>query len=311
GFTAAAGAAAALLLAVRRQLLSEHTHDLELRKHEHTQAAQAHTERDAAERRVTDLYTKAAEQLGHPEAAVRLAGLYALERVAQSNPYQRQTIVNVLCAYLRMPYSPPVVVESQTAPPPLTDLPLTPSKPSAAARDPHQELQVRLTAQRILTTHLKPPSDTVTDPGSASSLRGDLYFGGAILKPDPDQLFWPGIDLDLTGAVLVDWNFVRCHLLYAIFNKATFIGDADFHQATFLRDAYFWEATFTGSAYFLETTFTGSAEFQEATFTGRAGFSRATFADGASFHRAAFTRGANFRKADFTGDANFHKATFD
>ncbi|WP_031171361.1 hypothetical protein [Streptosporangium roseum] len=53
------------------------------------------------------MYTKAAEQLGHAGAAVRLAGLYALERLAQDNPGHRQTIVNVICAYLRMLYTPP------------------------------------------------------------------------------------------------------------------------------------------------------------------------------------------------------------
>lgn len=100
GFFAAAGAVAALLLVVRRQLLAETTHELAERNHQIALKAQAHTEIDAAERRVTDLYTKAVEQLGSADAAVRLGGLYALERVAQTNPTQRQTIVNVLCAYL-------------------------------------------------------------------------------------------------------------------------------------------------------------------------------------------------------------------
>jgi hypothetical protein len=66
-----------------------------------------HTITDATERRVTELYTKAADQLGSDKAPVRLAGLYALERLAQDSPGQRQTIVNVICAYLQMPYTPP------------------------------------------------------------------------------------------------------------------------------------------------------------------------------------------------------------
>ena len=138
GLFAAGGAAAALLLGVRRQQHSEH--------------AQAHTELDAAERRVTDLYTKAVEQLGHAEAAVRLGGLYALERVAQYNVRQRQPIINVLCAYLRMPYTPPVdepTAGKSSDPTTPAELPLNPTKPApAGGRDPHQELQVRLTAQR-------------------------------------------------------------------------------------------------------------------------------------------------------------------
>ncbi|WP_309117463.1 hypothetical protein [Saccharothrix sp.] len=47
------------------------------------------TEHDAAERRLTDQYVKAVEQLGSDKAAVRLGALYTLERVAQNNPDQR------------------------------------------------------------------------------------------------------------------------------------------------------------------------------------------------------------------------------
>ena len=53
-----------------------------------------------------ELYTKAVEQLGSDQAPVRFSGLYALERLAQDNPAHRQAIVNVICAYLRMPFSP-------------------------------------------------------------------------------------------------------------------------------------------------------------------------------------------------------------
>ncbi|MEV4250934.1 hypothetical protein AB0J63_47045 [Streptosporangium canum] len=74
------------------------------RRQRHQEIATAHATHDATERRVTELYTKAVEQLGHAGAAVRLGGLYALERLAQDNPGHRQTIVNVICAYLRMPY---------------------------------------------------------------------------------------------------------------------------------------------------------------------------------------------------------------
>ena len=89
---AAAGAAVGLMLAFRRQHHQEIATDL--------------TNRDATERRITELYTKAVDQLGNDKAPVRLGGLYALERLAQDNPAQRQTIVNVICAYLRMPFSP-------------------------------------------------------------------------------------------------------------------------------------------------------------------------------------------------------------
>ena len=61
---------------------------------------------DATGRPLTEEYTKAVEQLGSNKAPVRFDGLYALERLAQDNPARRQTIVDVICAYLRMPFSP-------------------------------------------------------------------------------------------------------------------------------------------------------------------------------------------------------------
>jgi uncharacterized protein YjbI with pentapeptide repeats len=51
---------------------------------------------------VTDRYTKAIDQLDDKKAlAVRLGGLYALERIAHDSPADRATIAEVLCAYAR------------------------------------------------------------------------------------------------------------------------------------------------------------------------------------------------------------------
>lgn len=47
-------------------------------------------------------YQDAASQLGHEQAPVRLAGAYAMARLADDWPEQRQECVDVLCAYLRM-----------------------------------------------------------------------------------------------------------------------------------------------------------------------------------------------------------------
>jgi hypothetical protein len=87
---AGAAGAATLLLAGRRQV--------------HLEEAAAATELDARERRITELYIKAVDQLGAGTAPVRLGGLHALERLAQDNPDHRQTAVDVICSYLRMPF---------------------------------------------------------------------------------------------------------------------------------------------------------------------------------------------------------------
>lgn len=57
-------------------------------------------EADALARR----YEAAAEQLGHDKAAVRLAGVHAMARLADDWTEQRQTCIDVLLAYLRMPF---------------------------------------------------------------------------------------------------------------------------------------------------------------------------------------------------------------
>lgn len=148
--SAAVTGAFALLLAFRRQQLAERT--------------QQATEYDAGEKRVTELYVKAAEQLGSDKAPVRLAGLYALERLAQDNPVHRQSIVEVICAYLRMPYTPP---SNQPNPNP-AELPATDKATAPADTSEHakadeerrkEERQVRLAAQRILARHLKPTNE--------------------------------------------------------------------------------------------------------------------------------------------------------
>jgi hypothetical protein len=51
-----------------------------IRRQHHQEIATDLTDRDATERRITELYTKAVEQLGNDKTPVRLGGLYALER---------------------------------------------------------------------------------------------------------------------------------------------------------------------------------------------------------------------------------------
>ena len=230
-------------------------------------------EADAQEKRITELYTKASEQLGSDKAAVRLGGLYAIARLAQDNPSMRQTIVNVLCAYLRMPY----------------DLPGEPPNLATAEdilvreyREQLQEREVRLTAQRLLADHLDPTSPTDT--------------------------FWDHIDLDLTRATLINLTLTNCFIHTANFQHATFIGPTDFGSAR-ITDAYFEAAKFTGGAYFTAAEFIGKTHFGEATFA-RADFAGATFASDANFERVTFTGDANFAGATFASDANFEDVTF-
>ncbi|MEU0567931.1 pentapeptide repeat-containing protein [Nonomuraea sp. NPDC005983] len=247
GAGAGIGAAITVMLAFRRQrhqelaalITSKHAE----RTAELAERVAEQNRQDATERRVTELYTKAVEQLGHAKAAVRLGGFYALERLAQDNPGHRQTIVNVICAYLRMPYTPP----------PAPDPAGTARRPYVAPRRRHQALrtavrgsgapqvgksdapspgqdaegerQVRFTAQRILANHLRDDRTIAQRESEPANAR-----------------FWPGMDIDLAGATLIDLNFDLCHITRANFTRAVFAGDAWFDGATFTGNAEFDDA---------------------------------------------------------------------
>lgn len=61
----------------------------------------ARTVETAREGQITDRYTKAVEQLGSSKLDVRLGGIYALQRLASDSPRDKDTIRNVLAAFVR------------------------------------------------------------------------------------------------------------------------------------------------------------------------------------------------------------------
>ncbi|MFJ9461490.1 pentapeptide repeat-containing protein, partial [Kitasatospora sp. NPDC101447] len=54
-------------------------------------------------RTLDERFATAAEKLGHNQAAVRMAGVYAMASLADDWEEQRQTCIDVLCSYLRLP----------------------------------------------------------------------------------------------------------------------------------------------------------------------------------------------------------------
>jgi hypothetical protein len=273
-----AGGGAALLLTARRQRSAEIALKQKDREQAHQERVAAAAEADATERRITELYTKAADQLGSDKAPVRLAGLYALARVARNNPDQRQTIVDVLCAYLRMPY----------------DAPGGDTEPDY--RERVQEREVRLTAQRLLTQHLE-----AGEPTFWADVALDLT--GATL-----------IDFDLTGRTVRRATFMGATFVGgAHFSSATFTGRADFWSATFLGEARFPRARFRVNAHFGRSTFMGPATFSAARFEDVADFQAASFNDSATFRGTRFACEPGTREMLALGDRPytvFDGATF-
>ena len=53
------------------------------------------------ERRITESYSKAVEQLGSDKIEVRLGGIYTLERISRESPDDYWTVMETLCAFVR------------------------------------------------------------------------------------------------------------------------------------------------------------------------------------------------------------------
>ncbi|WP_436991709.1 pentapeptide repeat-containing protein [Streptomyces sp. enrichment culture] len=270
------GALVALITSYRRQRIDELAG-------ERAERAQAHTEKiaeaniyDATERRVTELYSQAVEQLGHEKATVRLGGLYSLERLAQHNEEHRQVVVEVVCAYLRMPYCPPVGREATVGP-----------EGQNTNTDAHQEGQVRRAAQDILASHLRP-----------EPLGHRLKGRGREIANNP--LHWPHVTLNLRGAVLVDADFSEYFLVEPSFNEARFVGQARFSGATFIGPAHFTHAEFKGYAAFDGVEFAGHLFSHDSVFEGVADFR------GSAFRRQHYLARVNFKKEAWFTDAQFY-----
>ena len=53
------------------------------------------------QRRITESFSKAAEQLAHKEIEVRLGGIYTLEHIARESPGDHRTVMETLTAFVR------------------------------------------------------------------------------------------------------------------------------------------------------------------------------------------------------------------
>ncbi|MEV5010378.1 pentapeptide repeat-containing protein [Streptomyces sp. NPDC055692] len=287
GVVAGAGALVALVVAYRRQRVDE---DGALRE-----ATRLHTER----------FTTAVGQLGHDSAAVRLGGVHALAGLADDAPTRdlRQTCIDVLCAYLRLPYTAEA------------DLPAA----DAEARRTYLGLrEVRHTVIRLIRDHLSlPPEHPRSWQGHNFDFTevtfdgGDFYgavFSGGVVKFH--RATFAGGTVDFNGATFSGGE--------VLFSEAAFSGSTvHFDTAQFSGgDVYFHEATFSGgTVHFSEAAFSGgTVDFIQAAFSGGdVSFNEATFSGGTiHFSEAAFSGSTvHFDTAQFSGgDVSFLEATF-
>ncbi|HEU4423148.1 MAG TPA: hypothetical protein VFR67_11500 [Pilimelia sp.] len=304
------GAVVALVVAYRRQRFAEREHERE------------------DTRLFTERFSRASEQIGSDKAAVRLAGIYAMARLADDwgEPGQ-QMCIDVLCAYLRMPYTPPDGArdvratdgrspddDETAAAAPAAATPAPGAAPVAAAapaagddnqRDRRQEREVRYTVIRLIGLHLQADA-AASWRGRTFDFRGAAFDGGDFRG----AVFSAGT-ANFRGATFAGGTVT--------FTGATFSGATiDFGHATFSGG----RVTFTGAVFSAGTVafngarvcggrilFDGGARFSGGTVS----FARATVSDGGVlFTGAVFTGGrVDFRAATFSGGrVEFRRAAF-
>lgn len=239
----------------------------------------------ADDKQLAERFTTAADQLGHDQAAVRLAGVYAMARLADDWIEQRQVCVDVLCAYLRMPYEPnPEAASTASEGASLSSTP-------AAYKEGERE--VRLTIIRTIRSHLQPEAliswstcnfDFTRATFDGGYLQGSLFqgtvsFGGAEFS---GRSFYFG------GA---DFSAGRVYFGGAKFNGGT----VDFRGAKFSGGT----VDFTGTKFNGGTVTFIDAEFSGGTVT----FIGAKFSAGrVDFTGTKFSAGTvDFRRAKFSG----------
>ena len=234
-----------------------------------------------------------AEQLGSDKSpAVRLAAVYAMAGLADGWPDHRQTCVDVLCAYLRMPYEPG----------PGDDAPVEKRLALQASRE------VRHSVIRVIAAHLNGTAPVswcglnfdfagvVFDGGDFSGAKfagGTVNFAGAKFS---------GGTITFAGA---EFSGAKVNFFLAKFSGAK----VDFAGAKFSGGTVgFGHVEFSGGPVnFSSAKFSGAeVQFFDSKFTSES--PKLTGADPAGgvvfFHAAEFSGGTvSFSRAEFSSEA--------
>jgi hypothetical protein len=292
------GAVVALTVAYRKQRLQE----------EDDRRAESNSRRDDT-KLYNERFKAAAEQIGSDKAAIRLSGVYAFQALADDWKEGRQMCVEVLSAYLRMPFAGPSErPSSEVAFDSNGNLSIIRNPSSVDEHNGYEELQVRLTIQGVLASRLRRPRKEVLPSGWTAKI-------AATRRPDPERYgdpAWPGISAVLTGATLVDADFHNCAFVSLDCEGTVFYGTTNFNGSHFTESADFHDAIFVGTAVFSGATFNSHADFTEANFILGAYFNKVTTNHDLEFNSSWFHYFAQFNHMNIEekGNLYFTGATF-
>ncbi|WP_028313351.1 pentapeptide repeat-containing protein [Desulfatibacillum aliphaticivorans] len=199
---------------------------------------------------VTERYTKAIEQLGSENMAVRLGGIYALERIANECDIEKKndywTVMEVLTAFLRM-NSQANIVKSETS----SKVPIKPAESQDQENDlgsPCAPLAADLLAIVEVIRRRKysynngesfPLDLSKTNLHAANFTEANLHMAKFIMSDLTGADFTNG---NLSGAKFSGGRFTGADFLYADLTNARFF-DVD------LTRAFFLDANLTGAVF--------------------------------------------------------------
>lgn len=183
-------------------------------------------------------FARAIELLGNDADQVRVGAMHALAGLARSTPSYTQTVLDVLCSYLRRPFHHRFY--SKAHDPDMQDFsetnPGKRSEPEEAADD--RERQVRLTATRLIRE----------------------------LLPEVGQTDEQCFDLDLTGATVEYLDLAGRRVGGVLARRATLYGITRLAGAEFHGRAMFTGSVFHGRTDFTTARCTGGTSLRDVRF---------------------------------------------
>ncbi|MFI0465542.1 pentapeptide repeat-containing protein [Saccharopolyspora sp. 5N102] len=263
----------------KRQELDSQRQELDRQRYALEQQRQAledrRTDQDR-DRAADERFARSVELLGNDADQVRVGAMHALAGLARSNPDYTQTVLDVLCSYLRRPFEHPKWT-------PASELPADPGEWPEAGPELEGERYVRQTAQRLIQDLL---------PSTA----------------DPDPKIY---ELDLTRAWLERFNLsdrvvgriaaYRCRFRYT-----TNLSRAVFHGPVHLRDG-----VFVGRIRAEETRFRQKLELRGIVAHGPVGFDRAEFHGRVEMQEVRCSAHVSFERASFHTTLDLRRTHFD
>ena len=209
-----------------------------------------------------------------------------LEKLKKKAEKEAQTIINILCKYIR-------TMPGECTKEALKDI-------GALDTISQDKLKSDSEVRRLIFSEMSDRSSKVTVENGKKSITPGVWseFNFDFTRA---PIFYSLNDINIEKPDFSGSTFYGM----ANFSSSTFYGKANFSGSTFNQDANFIGAKFTENVDFCGANFIGNADFRSANFPGFTEFKNVNFREAVNFSGIAFTQSATFQGARFYGVANF------